>query len=199
MKKLLFLVTAVSVLALAGMAHAQADPGDLGIFFTATPTTGADAVRNGVVPFAPVGDLYVVQFGLGVEAYEFSLSIPATALVSTGRTMPPGCTDFGAGDDNWIVGTGGACLGEGAAAQWLVKYGGVLFLSAPGNDVTMCLGGASPSSFANNAPGYLVCAAPGLLRNYGSAYAGCAIINRQTLPEPVANEATSFGALKAAY
>jgi hypothetical protein len=199
MKKLLFLATAVSCLALAGMAHAQADAGDLGIFFTATPTTGADAVKNGVIAFAPAGDVYVVQFGLGVEAYEFSVTLPVGALVSGCRTMPQGCTDFGAGDDNWIVGTGGACLGEGAASQWLVKYGSLLFLSAVANDVTLCLGGASPSSFPNGRPGYLRCAAAGDLRNYGSAYEGCAIINRSTLPEPVADDASSFGALKAAY
>jgi hypothetical protein len=119
--------------------------------------------------------------------------------VSGGRSIPPGCSDFGAGDDNWIVGTGGACLGEGTASSWLVKYAGLLFLSAVGNDLTLCMGGASPSSFPNGAPGYLVCQAPGLLRNYGSAYEGCAIINRSTLPEPVADDASSFGALKAAY
>lgn len=199
MKKLMVLATVVSVLALAGLAHAQAQPGDLGVFFTQAPTTGADAVKNGVVPYAPAGDVYVVQFGLGVEAYEFSLTLPAGALVSGGRTMPAGCTDFGAGDDNWIVGTGGACLGEGAASQWLVKYTGLLFLSAVANDATICLNGATPSSFPNGKPGYLRCAAAGELYNYGAAYEGCAIINRVALPEPVADEASSFGALKAAY
>lgn len=200
MKKLMVLATVVSVMALAGLAHAQAQPGDLGVFFTQAPTTGADAVKNGVVPYAPAGDVYVVQFGIGVEAYEFTLTLPAGALVSGGRLMPAGCTDFGAGDDNWIVGTGGACLGEGAASQWLVKYASLLFLSAPGNDATICLSAANPTSFPSSpGPGYLRCAAAGELHNYGAAYEGCAIINRTNLPEPVADEASSFGALKAAY
>jgi len=199
MKKLLFLVTAVSVLALAGMAHAQADPGDLGIFFTATPTTGADAVRDGVAAFAPF-NVYVVTFDVpaGMEAYEFAIQMPAGAVVSAGRVLPAGATDFGPGDDNFIVGTGGLCHGQTGPFA-LVTYNGVLFLAAVANDVTLCLVGSSPTSFPNGAPGYLACDSPGDLRNFGSAYAGCAIINHLTLPIPVPNEATSFGALKAAY
>lgn len=199
MKKLLTLATALSVLALAGIAYGQADPGDLGVFFTATPTSGANAVASAPAAFVPVGDAYVVQFGVGVEAYEFSLTLPAGILVSGGRSAPAGCTDFGAGDDNWIVGTGGACLGDGLATQWLVKYAGLLFLATPGTDLTICLGGANPSSFANGRPGYLVCQAPGVLRNYGAAYEGCAIINRTNLPEPVPAQTQSWGALKADF
>lgn len=198
MKKLLMLATVVCAIALAGMAYAQAEPGDLGVFFSATPTTGADAVRNGTVAFAPF-NMYVISFDVGSEAFEFGLQLPAGLIVSGGRSTCPTCTDFGAGDDNWIVGTGGVCWGAAAGPTVLATYAGALFLAPPANDATICLIGAVPSSFPNGLPGYLVCDAPGLLRNYGAAYEGCAIINRVALPEPVPADATSFGALKAAY
>lgn len=201
MKKLLILAIAVSALAFAGMAYAQPQPGDLGIFFTPTPTTGTDAVRNGVTAFVPF-NVYVLTYSVpgGMEAYEFAVTVPAGAIFTgnPARLLPVGSTDFGVGDDNFIVGTGGICQG---ASGWfaLVTYQGMMFLAPPANDLTLCLAGATPSSFANGRPGYLVCDSPGNLQNLGSAYAGCAIINRAALPEPVPADATSFGALKAAY
>lgn len=150
------------------------EPGDVGVFFDAE---GMSYVRPGTVPFVPF-DLFVVAFAPpgGMEAYEFALTLPAGAIVSQGRLLPPGATDFGAGDDNWIVGTGGICQGL-ADTVVLVTYRGLLFLAAPSNDATICLQAAQPSSFPNQLPGYLVCNSPGDLRTFAAAYAGCAILN----------------------
>jgi hypothetical protein len=149
-------------------------PGDVGVFFDAQ---GMTYQRPGTVSFVPF-DVFVVAFAPpgGMEAYEFSLTMPAGAIVSQGRVLPLGATDFGAGDDNWIVGTGGICQGLTPAAV-LVTYRGMLFLAAVPNDLTLCLSGSQPSSFPSGAPGYLVCNAPGQLQQFASAYPGCAVIN----------------------
>ena len=155
------------------------NPGDLGVFFDAT---GTQPVRNGVVAFAPF-NFYVIAFDVpgGLAEYELSVQLPAGLIIAGGRQLPPGATDSGAGDDNWIVATAGACL-DAAGAFALVSYPTALFLSAPGVDVTLCLAGASPSRFPGNAPGYLACAPVGGLHPFGAAYVGCAIINRSTQP-----------------
>ena len=202
MRKTSALAVILAVALASGTAAAQAvDPGGIGEFFTATPLSAEDAIRNGVVAFVPF-DIFTLVYAApgGMEAYEFSVQMPPGALVTAGRLLPAGATDFGVGDDNWIVGTGGICQG---ATGWftLVKYGGTLFLAAPGNDVPFCLAGATPSSFANGWPGYLVCQAPGVLRNFGLAYAGCAFINCTAYfrCHPLPNAESTFGALKASY
>jgi hypothetical protein len=132
----------------------------------------------------------------GVEAYEFSLSMPAGAIVTGGYIFPPGSTRFDT-PHNWYIGTGGICQGE---IGWLtlVEYRNVMFMSDPGPDVPICLDGAHPSSFPNGEPGYLVCNSPGDLRNFGRAYAGCAMINC-TNCDAVPDGALTFGAVKARY
>jgi hypothetical protein len=199
MKKLLTLaIAAISVLAITAPAFAVGTPqaGDLGVFFD---PAGTQTGRTGVVPFVGF-NLYVVAFDVpgGMEAYEFTIQMPAGAIVSAGRVLPAGATDFGPGDDNWIVGTGGICRGQTGAFA-LATYNGVLFLSGPvANDVPVCLVGSSPSSFPNGAPGYLACNSPGDLRNFGAAYTGCTLINPLT-EGPIANEATSWGSVKANF
>lgn len=182
-------------------AHADfGDSGTLGIFFAEAPSSVYDKLIFGVVAFLPF-DMWVLTYNVigGMEAYEFSLQLPAGSLVSGGRILPEGATDFGTGADNFIVGTGGICRG---ATGWFtaVKYAGVLFLSAVGNDIPICLAGAQPSSFPNSRPGYLVCSSPGDLRNFGAAYIGCAVINCQDIYACVVpTDEKSFGALKAGY
>lgn len=197
-KHKLLMATAI-LLATAGAAYGQAQPGDLGVFFTATPTTGADIVEHDVVVFAPVADIFVVSFDVpgGMEAYEFSLQLPVGLLVTGGRILPAGATDYGAGDDNWIVGLGGACVGASGTFV-LVRYAEPLFLAPPGNDLPICLGPAFPNNLVHS-PDYLVCDAPGDIRIFGAAYPGCAVINPTNLPEPLPALDRSFGALKAAY
>jgi hypothetical protein len=133
-----------------------------------------------------------------MEAYEFSMPIPAALVVAGGRLLPVGATDFGPGDDNWIVGTGGICHG---ASDWFkaVHYAISLLLSSA-TDLPVCIGGAAPSSFPGGEPGYLVCASPGNLQTLGPAYPGCAIINcisPSCWPDPA--DVRSFGALKTSY
>lgn len=206
MKHLLaaMLVTAALASACSSLAgHPQ--PGDMGVFFTPHPSSGAAAVLNGIVAFEYF-DVYVVSFDVpqGMEAYEFELLPPSGVLVAGGRLLPAGATDFGAGADNWIVGTGGVCQGQ-VGPFTLVTYASCLFLTPPLDDSTFCLGGATPSSFPAeyprqaDSPGYLACNSPGELHRFGEAYAGCATINQVNIPQPVAAATESFGTLKAAY
>ena len=190
------------LLLLLGPARAAAfppDPGSIGAFFTDSPI---DTWRSRMITtqaFAPF-DIYALSYAVpdGMEAYEFSMPMPAGVVVGGGRQLPEGATDFGPGDDNWIVGTGGICHGE---SGWftLVRYANAFVLAAA-NDLPVCIAGATPTSFPGGEPGYLVCASPGNLQTFGPAYFGCAVINcTQTwcYPDPV--DARSFGALKASY
>lgn len=159
---------------------APPDPGDLGVFFDAAATI---AVRNGVVAYAPF-DFYVFSFDVpgGMAEYELSITLPWSLLISGGRQLPAGAVDASAaGDDNWIVSTGAACLGATGALA-VVSYTGALFLAQPGNDLTLCLGAATPSRFGLYAPGYLACGPTGGLHAFGAAYDGCAVINRSSPP-----------------
>lgn len=183
----------------AGPQAGGAAPGDIGIFFVEEPATGGDA-REVALPFEPF-DIFVVSFDVpgGMEAYEFGITVPMGMLVSGGRLLPPGATDFGAGDDNWIVGTGGNCIGA-VGSFALVRYAAALFLAPVGLDVPICLTPATPTSFSPPSPGYLVCESPGDLRPFTPAYVGCAELNDTDNPCcPVGTESESFGALKARF
>lgn len=168
------------LLAVAGAGRAAVpQPGDVGVFFDAAGTLTR---RQGVVPYVPF-DLHVVSFDVpgGMEEYEFGVQLPAGVIVSGGRQLPVGAVDTAAGDDNFLVTTGGACLGQSGAFV-LVRYAGALFLSAVGLDIPVCLAGATPSRFAGGVPGYAACAPSGGLHPFGAAYAGCALINPGTIP-----------------
>ena len=201
MKKFLTLaVAALAVLGLAAPAFAVGtpQPGDLGVFFDAAGTAMA---RVGVAPFVPF-NMYVVSFEVpgGMEAYEFSVTVPAGAIFtgSPSRLLPAGATDFGVGDDNFIVGTGGVCQVT-AGAFALVVYQGMMFLAAPAGNSQVCMAGATPSSFPNGLPGYLVCNSPGNLRNFGAAYTGCAVINPTSGEGPIPTDAQTWGSVKASF
>jgi hypothetical protein len=196
------LVATATIVVSSGPAFGeQPDPGDIGIFFTSNPTSGADAVLDNVGYLQPF-DIYVVSFDVpkGMEAYEFGLTVVPNAIPTGGTVLPVGATDFGSGDYNWIVGTGGVCRGQ-VGPFVLVKYAAVVFLASPGDDVALCLLGATPSSFANGRPGYLACNSPGELHNFGAAYRGCALINPTPYggEVPVPDAKQSFGTLKAGY
>ena len=191
------LACVVLAIAFAQPAHGEApQPGDLGIFFTDHPTSGADAVLADVDAYEPF-DFYVLSYSApgGIEAYSFAINV-WPAMVSGGRLLPEGATDYGVGDDCWIVGTGGICQGE---SGWftLVRYAGVMFVFRPPADTQICLGelpGYDPY------PGWMVCSPPlGVLRHFTAAYVGCAVINPLSQPAPVPVGSTSFGALKASF
>jgi hypothetical protein len=196
-----FLVSAmfVAVVGSTGLSWAeQPDPGDMGVFFTPTPVSGAQAVLNGVQPFE-FFDVYVVSFDVpsGMDAYEFSVNLSAFLVVTGGRNLPASAEDSGAGNDNWIVGTGGICRGQ-VGPFVLVTYSGVGFVSSPAPEENfICLSGATPSSFADGLPGYLTCNSPGELHEFGRAYLGCAVVNGVCCP--IATAKSSFGSLKRSY
>ena len=201
MRRIVALGLALAVSLTARTATAQVpQSGGLGIYFTPIPGGTWDAVIT-VLPFESF-DIFVLSYSVpgGMEAYEFGVQMPAGAIVSGGRLLPVGSNDFGAGDDNWIVGTGGICQG---ADGWftLVKYAATLFLAPVPNDTYVCLVGATPSSFQDGLPGYLVCASPGNLQSFAPAYFGCAVLNCVATylcqPDPIGD--TTFGALKAGY
>jgi len=198
MKKFLTLaVAAITVLACTAPAFAGLpQAGDLGVFFDAA---GTQTGRTGVAPFVGF-NVYVMAFDVpgGMEAYEFTIQMPVGALVSAGRVLPAGATDFGTGDDNFIVGTGGICRGASGPFA-LVTYNGVLFLGPVNADTPLCLVGGTPSSFPNGAPGYLVCNSPGNLRNFGFAYTGCSMINPASGQGPIPDAAQSWGSVKANF
>jgi hypothetical protein len=190
---------AVTLFLAPSAAHAQAQPGDVGIFFTATPATGADAVENGVVAMVPFRDIFVLSFDVpgGMEAYAFSIEPPAGLIVTGGRFLPAGGLDLAAGEDNWVVGTGGIC--QGAVGTFvLVRYGAPMFLADPGSDAQICLRASQPN-VGGEKPGYLLCDAQGDVRAFGTAYRGCAVINPNEIPVPIPTQPRSFGALKAAF
>jgi hypothetical protein len=205
MIKCLIPLALVMLSALASAGHGQPPQGSAGIFFTATPTTGADAVRNGVAAFAPVPDFFVVSFDVpgGMEGYELSVALPPGLVVTGGRSLPQGATDGGAGADNWIVAAGSACVGK-VGTFTLVRYAAPLFLANPGNDVPIWLRGSTPSSVPGGWAGYRACNSRGEMRSFAPIFKNpCAVINPSiTWPAPVAavgQPSLSFGALKAGF
>jgi hypothetical protein len=103
---------------------------------------------------------------------------------------------------NFIVGLG-ACV-EVAGAHLLVTYQLGYFVApvAP-NDLLLCIGGTSPSSFGG-VPGYSSCAGAlipfGVAENGGGVYPnGCGVVNPTNGEFPVGTSNVSFGAVKAAY
>lgn len=174
------------------------EPGDIGVFFDSAATM---TTLEGVAALDTF-DVFVMTYSVpgGIEAYEFELwgPLPSHVVVSGGRELPPGAFDFGQGDDNWIVGTGGICHGrEGLFIA--VAYRGVMFLSDPGSEWPFCLMGSDPTSFPNGRPGYLVCNSPGVLRNFGLAYYGCATVNPCPGCYPIPGSVSTFGGLKARF
>ncbi len=133
--------------------------GSIGVYFDPAYRQQSSAVA---VPFAPF-NFYVVAKGLqqpgvldGIGAYECAVQPPAGSLVAT-HTLPGSYIDLGAGDDNWIVGTGGcrSFVDNGGDTYLLVTYS-CLFLAAPGQNLPVRVTPAAPTSFTPAGPGFLV-------------------------------------------
>jgi hypothetical protein len=184
---------ACAALGVCAPALAQPDPTDVGIFFDVLGTeTSIDAA-----PLATF-DIYVLAFDVPVSlsGYELSLTFDPSLTVLTRTHYPPDGVDSGAGDDNWIVGTVSSCL-QDAGSSVLLHYEAMLTGSV--DDFEICLGPATPSGIVPAAPCYWTCPAPGSVLAFGSAYLGCALVNPDTLPEPVPAETGSWGGVKAVY
>jgi len=201
MKKLAICALAsLAIFALASSAFAQPEAGDVGIFFNAAGTQTSTALAG----FA-VSNFYVVGFGLGdLSGFEVSVGFGVAGFSVLGRTLPTATALNVCSGDCFIVGLG-TCAATGSDPYSLVVYqygwfGGAV---AP-NEVTLCIGGTSPSSF-NGAPGYSSCL--DILKPFGLAEHGndcrpngCAVVNPTgPCPVPVGAEELSFGAVKANF
>jgi hypothetical protein len=181
---------------MATTAFAQADPGDVGVYFD--PAGTATSAPMG--PFVPV-PFWVIGSGIGpISGWEATVTFSDPSVIVQNRNYnPPIIVNVGS-NDNHIIGLGG-CFDEGAGQALLVQYD-VIFLALQ-DDVLICLAGSTPSSFAPSAPGYLTCGAD--LIAFGAAENGqgvypdaCGVLNPTSL-DPVAVEAVSFGAVKADF
>jgi hypothetical protein len=199
MKKLVTAAAAIALVVSAGSAHAQAEPGDLGLFADAEGTQTTVSPTPGL-PF----DVYAVAFDVpgGLKAYELGISgVSELGLFQLGFSLF-GPAPLNIGDaqiQNFIVGTGG-CVDQ-PGPQALVTLN-LLATVAPADDSALCITGSDPSSF-DGPPGYSDCnnvISPfGVATNGGADYAdGCLIINATGTP-PVDNDTSSFGEIKARF
>ena len=199
MRKLATLAIALlALVALAAPVYAQPENGDLGVYFDLGGTTSA---RPGTPGFA-VFEFYVMGYNLGpTSGWESALTLSQAGWNVIGTTLnPPNALNVGQ-VGNFIVGLG-VCV-DSPGMHRLVTYQIGYFVSpvAP-NDLILCTGGTNPSSFGG-VPGYASCASElipfGAAQNGGDSYPnGCGVVN-PTLEHPIANDAVSFGAVKAGF
>jgi hypothetical protein len=198
MKKLVTAAAAIALVVSAGAAHAQAEPGDLGIFADAEGTQTTLDV-NPFVDFS----VYAVAFDLpDFNAYELSVGgIGDLGLIVRDEFLfGPAPLNVGSGPQNYIVGTG-ACV-EQAGPLALVEI--VLLATDPvPSDSPICVGVSDPFTLDDPLPAYNTCGnvvtAFGVATNGGQDYPdGCLILNA-TGDAPVDNETSSFGEVKARF
>jgi hypothetical protein len=118
----------------------------------------------------------------------------------TSRTLPAGHSDFGAGDNNWIVGTGGQCVLAANTPSVLVTHAALLLAAA--NDVRMDMGPATPTTFSPAQPGFLGCPdSSGRLypTKTGNVQAHWITLNCVTNCPPTPGDQESWGSLKSNY
>lgn len=181
MRRIRALAVALIVIALwTAVTSAQQPDGCVGVFFDLAGTQLTTAV-NSFVPFS----FYLMAFNPpgGILAWELS-NVMSPQILVTSRSLPSGATDFGAGEENWIVGTGGTCYPENAK-KILVTYSALLL--APSTDLTLCLGPANPTTFPGSwGPGYLGCFVPSDLRTFTPCVVNCDEQPRCAVVNPVA-------------
>lgn len=186
----------------ATVAGAQVDPGDLGVYFD---QDGA-VCSTSVAPFVTTHQFFALGVELGdIAGYEFGLTIDPSLIIfsSADATNPGNSINVGTPPSMWIVGIGTCLPGTPVATLVQFTYG---YFTGGLTDMTICLGPATPTSFDPPAPGYLDCIGQifpsGVATFPGDYPAGCAVVNPTgTLlcEPPVANDASTWGALKAAY
>lgn len=199
MRKLATLAVALLVLiAMAMPAVAQAEPGDVGVFFDLAGTASA----TNLAQFA-VSNFYVMGFGLGdLTGFELNIGFSRAGWSVLARTLPTASSlNVGSGD-NFIVGLGSCVTPSGVAPYTLVNYQYGWFAPTVPGETLMCVGPSTPSSFAG-LPGYSSC--NDVLKSFGAAQNGapnypngCGVVNPLSGP-PVATENVSFGAVKASF
>jgi hypothetical protein len=202
MKKLVTAAAAIALVVSAGAAHAQPEPGDLGMF------ADAEGTQTTLSPTAGVSfDVYAVAFDVpgGLKAYELGISgVPEAGLFQLGFSLfGPAPLNIGDGQQrNFIVGTG-ACISDTGTAALVTLT--LLATTPVADDSALCITGSTPSSFEDlgSPAGYSDCdnqIGPfGVATNGGAAYPdGCLILNA-TSDAPVDNETSSFGEVKARF
>jgi hypothetical protein len=189
--------TLVLLMVMSSMAFAQPEKYDAGIFFDQAGATFGNPVAFTQWHF------YAMAFDLDgqVKGYEFGVTIPAAITVLGSVPNPPSALNLGPAPANWIVGTG-LCMTD-LPGEWfqMVDFTGLLF--APAVDLLVCMTAATPSSFVPATPGYLKCDGSlvpfGVAENGAPDYPnGCMVLGPTGQP-PVANDAASWGAVKAQY
>lgn len=199
MKKLTSLAAVLCLLAMTGAAFAQPEPGDMGVFFDPVGTETSACWPS----FTQTNHFYVVAFDLSgdLAGYEVGLTIDPTIIVfNSAMVAGAGPINVGSAPDNWIVGTGSCVPGMGAIL--LLDFTAGYFVS-PVQDLLICTGATTPSSFDPPLPGYLECddtlTTFGVAESGAPAYPdGCGVICPTAEP-PVATDDTSWGSLKASY
>jgi hypothetical protein len=158
-----------------------------------------------LVPFAPV-EVHVIGFQLGsVRGWEAAVHLGHLELTVLGVELnPPQAVNVGQ-IGNFIVALGGDFAGDPSFTFVSYQLGWFAGTTAP-QDVQVCLGPATPSSFAGM-PGYATASSQLVPLGYvspdtGIYAAGCAVLNPSDAANcefPYANEAASFGAIKARF
>jgi hypothetical protein len=200
MKKLTSLAVLLTVVAMASMAFAQAEPGDLGVFFDAagTQSTATPAA------FVQTNLFYVATFDLELSGYEFSVTIgdPSIIIFATSEmTNPGGSINVGTPPNEWIVGIGLCAGGAGAVNLVQFTYG---YFVASISDVLICLGPSDPASLTPAVPAWLECGTGGIFpfgiaqNGQGRYPDGCGVL-WPTQEGPVANDVGSWSSLKAKF
>jgi hypothetical protein len=186
----------VCLLALAAfpvLSSAQ-QPNDVGIFFNSAGTQNRE-----FIPLFQTFKLYVVAFDPAeVGGVEMRIAPPPELLVLGVqlRGYPPICVTCPSLPDLYY---GTSCL-PGAPALELIEISAMMTTSA--DDVTVCTGPTTASSFDPPSPGYALCDGTTLIplhpvANGGNGYPdGCAVINPT---RAVATEAISWGSAKAKF
>lgn len=129
----------------------------------------------------------------GIYAWELSVTVPAELIVMSRTLAPTGSLDVAGGDDNWVVGTGGACLTIDHAPHALLDYQALLL--QPAQDLTVDVSHSEPSSFyrcpggqcsGRKVAGWLECGAAGDLHPFEAWYEHYAsiLINPSSGPGP---------------
>jgi hypothetical protein len=199
MKKFAILaLAALTCLALATTAFAQAEQYDVGIFGNSAGTFTTLQVGQ----FSPF-QAYVIAFGLDglVKGFEVYVNVPPTITVTGSVLAGPAPINLGTRANEFIVGTGG-CI-EGSPQINLVQLNCGLFLPAPvPTDIVLALEGTIPSSFGGP-PGYVQC--DNTLVSFAPAtngepnYPNGALVINPTFEGPIAVEESSFGAVKSQF
>lgn len=197
MKKLAILAI---LMVFATGAFAQAEPGDVGVFFDLAGT------QTSATPpaFVTTNLFYVATFGLTeISGYEFAINVSDPSILILGGvelTNPGGSINVGTAPLEWTVGIG-FCAGNANALNLVqVQYGFFVPIIA---DVLICLGPSDPASLNPPVPAYLNCSGNilpfGVAQNGQGAYPdGCGVLY-PTNDSPIATDEASWGSVKSKF